>query len=136
MNFTAKNIHDLPKIASEIIQNATHKIFILKGTMGVGKTTLSKELIKQLGVHDNIQSPTFSIVNEYRTKKGNTIYHFDFYRIKHEEEVLDLGYEEYFYSDSYCFIEWAEKIPSLIPQNFHQINLNLNSDKYREITFE
>ncbi len=136
MVFIAKDIHDLPKIASEIIQNATYKLFLLKGDIGIGKTTLSKELIKQLGVYDEVQSPTFSIVNEYQTQKDTIIYHFDFYRIKNEEEVLDMGYEEYFYSDSYCFIEWAEKIPSLIPKSFHQISLNLTSDQYREIIFD
>lgn len=136
MNFIAKSIEDLPKIASEIIQNATHKIFVLRGEMGAGKTTLSKELIKQLGSQDEVQSPTFSIVNEYKTSKGQTVYHFDFYRIKNEEEALDMGYEDYFYNNDYCFIEWAEKIPSLIPENFHEISLNLDSDQYREITFK
>ncbi len=135
MKFIAKEVQDLPKIAHEIIQNAQHKIFILRGEMGVGKTTLSKELIKQLGSEDVVQSPTFSIVNEYQTTKGDRVYHFDFYRIKQEEEVLDMGYEDYFYDDSYCFIEWAEKIPSLIPENFHEISLNLDSQQFREITF-
>ncbi len=135
MNFVAKSTEDLPKIASEIIQNATYKIFILKGEMGAGKTTLSKELIKQLGSQDEVQSPTFSIVNEYRASNGQAIYHFDFYRIKNEEEALDMGYEDYFYNNSYCFIEWAEKIPSLIPEKFHEISLNLDLDQNREITF-
>ncbi|APD07902.1 tRNA threonylcarbamoyladenosine biosynthesis protein TsaE [Flavobacteriaceae bacterium UJ101] len=135
MNFVAKSTEDLSKIASEIIQNATYKIFILKGEMGVGKTTLSKELIKQLGSQDEVQSPTFSIVNEYRASNGQAIYHFDFYRIKNEEEALDMGYEDYFYNNSYCFIEWAEKIPSLIPEKFHEISLNLDLDQNREITF-
>ncbi|MFV0236985.1 MAG: tRNA (adenosine(37)-N6)-threonylcarbamoyltransferase complex ATPase subunit type 1 TsaE [Flavobacteriales bacterium] len=136
MNFTAKSIEDLPSIASKILKKATYKIFILKGDMGAGKTTLSKELIKLLGSQDEVQSPSFSIVNEYKTSREEPIYHFDFYRINNEEEVLDMGYEEYFYSPSYCFIEWAEKIPSLIPENFHQISLNLNSDQHREITFK
>ncbi len=136
MNFNISNINELPAVASKIIKNATHKIFILKGEMGVGKTTLSKELIKQLGSNDNVQSPTFSIVNEYQTLDGQNIYHFDFYRIKNEEEVLDLGYEDYFYNNSYCFIEWAEKIPSLIPDDFHLIDLNLNLDQSRQLIFK
>lgn len=136
MKFIAKNLQDLPEIAKAIIEKSHHKIFILKGEMGVGKTTLSKELIKQLGSKDTVQSPTFSIVNEYITIKNERIYHFDFYRIKNEEEVLDMGYEDYFYDDSYCFIEWAEKIPSLIPENFHEIHLNLDLRNFREITFK
>ena len=136
MEFIAKNISDLPKIAQSIIEHAIHPIIILKGEMGVGKTTLTKELIKQVGSSDQVQSPTFSIVNEYHTQDGKPIYHFDFYRIQNEEEVLDLGYEDYFYSNSFCFIEWAEKIPSLIPDQFHQISLNLDSDHHRKIIFQ
>ncbi len=83
--------------------------------MGAGKTTLIKQLIKQLGVTDNVSSPTFSLVNEYQNNKGKSIFHFDFYRIKDEVEALDIGIEEYFDTDAYCFIEWSEMIAGLLP---------------------
>jgi len=102
--------------------------------MGVGKTTLIKELIKQLGSLDNVSSPTFSLVNEYDSRKGEKIYHFDFYRIKSEEEALDMGIEDYLYSDIWCFIEWPEKVKNLLPLNAVEIHLTLNEDGTRNIT--
>ena len=91
------------------------RIFAFYGPMGVGKTTFIKALCKQLGSQDIVSSPTFSIINQYLTRSGKNIFHFDFYRIKDLVEVYNLGYEDYFFSGSYCFIEWPEKIESLLP---------------------
>ena len=106
---------DLNQIAKEIIRNSKHKILLFHGDMGVGKTTLIKEICKILGTDDLINSPTFSIVNEYITNTNEIIYHFDFYRIKNEEEALNLGIEDYFYSNAWCLIEWPSVIQNLVP---------------------
>ena len=102
--------------------------------MGVGKTTIINAICKELGTTENVSSPTFSLVNEYRA--GDlTIYHFDFYRINDLSEVFDLGYEEYFYSKNYCFIEWPEKIETLLPPNYVEVQISLihNSENQRNI---
>ena len=91
------------------------KIIAFYGEMGAGKTTLIKEICKQIGVSDNVSSPTFAIVNEYRITSGEAVYHFDFYRIRNLQEAIDIGIEEYFNSGSYCLIEWPEKIAKLLP---------------------
>ena len=117
MGFTliSDTLEELPLIAKEILEYASpHKKFLFYAEMGVGKTTLIKELSLQLGVEDVVSSPTFSIVNEYTSKSNGKIYHFDFYRLEDEKEAFDFGYEEYFYGDEYCFIEWPDKIPSII----------------------
>lgn len=100
--------------------------------MGAGKTTLIKSLCESLGTTEPVTSPTFSIVNEYTGTKSR-IYHFDFYRLKNQTEALDLGYEEYFYSDAYCFIEWPEKIPDLLPAQYININIKALDDNSRQI---
>ena len=100
--------------------------------MGVGKTTLIKELVKQLGVTDTTSSPTFSLVNEYQGS-NSTVFHFDFYRIQTEEEVYDIGIEDYFYQNAWCLIEWPNKIPNLIPKDAIVIHLNENIDGSRSI---
>ena len=101
--------------------------------MGVGKTTLIKELCKQLKVLDNISSPTFSLVNEYQTASQEVIYHFDFYRIDDEEEALDMGIEDYLESGNWCFIEWPENIENLLPLDAVEIHLSLLEDNQRNI---
>ena len=119
-------IEDLGIIAKKVIEEAkTKTIWIFEGEMGAGKTTLIKAICKELGVMSHVQSPTFSIVNEYLTNEGETIYHFDFYRLKKEEEALDFGIEEYFDSGNICLLEWAEKIESLLPENCFKINITL-----------
>ena len=122
MKLTSGNINDLETVANAIIQNTyNRKIILLNGEMGVGKTTLVKEIAKLLGVEENVSSPTFSIVNEYH---GNeVIFHFDFYRLKNEQEAYDMGYENYFYSNHYCFIEWPEKITNLLPEKLLRIHI-------------
>ncbi|MCB0496067.1 MAG: tRNA (adenosine(37)-N6)-threonylcarbamoyltransferase complex ATPase subunit type 1 TsaE [Cyclobacteriaceae bacterium] len=117
LQLTCERKAELPDIAQKILGFADNiKVLIFAGELGAGKTTLIKELCIQLGVGDAIASPTFSIVNEYKDVTGNSVYHFDFYRIKNEEEAVDIGVEEYFYSGDYCFIEWPEKIERLLPE--------------------
>lgn len=132
MTYTLSN---LPQAAKYILENCHHKILLFYGEMGVGKTTLIKELAKQLGHTDLVSSPTFSLVNEYGNKNGK-LYHFDFYRIENEEEALSIGIEEYLYSDEWCFIEWPEKIKNLLPSVCHQIILSKENDNdTRRIVF-
>ena len=127
------SLQDLPKIASEIISSAKNKTLLFYGQMGVGKTTLIKELCKSLGVLDNISSPTFSLVNEYQTAKNDKVYHFDFYRIEDEEEAYDIGIEDYFDSKNWCFVEWPENIENLLPLDAVEIHLSLLDDEQRNI---
>jgi len=129
-NYTLKQ---LPQIAQQIIEESSKKTLLFYGSMGVGKTTLIKEIVKQLGVDDMVSSPTFSLVNEYQSSNGETIYHFDFYRIHSEEEALDIGIEDYFYNNDWCFIEWPEKVKNLLPLNAVEIYLSLNNDETRNI---
>ncbi len=109
------------------------RIFLLYGPMGAGKTTFVKHLCTQLKVKDSTSSPTFSIVNEYESPTG-PIYHFDFYRIKDEQEAFDFGYEEYFYSGAYCFVEWPEKIPNLLPEEAKEIHISIIDATTRKIS--
>jgi tRNA threonylcarbamoyladenosine biosynthesis protein TsaE len=112
------SLHELSRAANQFLtQTKGHKKFAFYGAMGSGKTTLIKAICKRLGAIDTVTSPTFSLVNEYRTTDGESLYHFDLYRINAVEELFDLGYEEYFFGDSYLFIEWAEKAESLIPDS-------------------
>ncbi len=135
MKFKVTNEVELTEIAPEIIAFfGEKKVILFRGEMGVGKTTLIKVLGKALGVSDNMSSPTFSIVNEYETNDNSTVYHFDFYRLNTEEEALDFGYEDYFYSGNFCFIEWPEKIPNLLPSQIVQVNMELDLDNNRQIT--
>ena len=132
MEIICKNLNELPQVAQESINYfGKDKIVLFYGEMGAGKTTLIKEICKAYGVKDNITSPTFSIVNEYHTSTGEIIYHFDFYRIKNEDEALDMGYEEYFFSGHRCLIEWPEKINNLLPANTIKVEVKVkNSDRY------
>ena len=126
----SENLIRLPYIAKKIIDYTSHhKIFAFYGNMGVGKTTLIKELSLQLGVVDLVSSPTFSIVNEYTTLRGYKIYHFDFYRLKNEEEVFDLGFEQYFNGNDYCFIEWPDKLPDLVNEKMVVVRIDLDQNK-------
>lgn len=128
--YKSSSINDLPSIAKSIITDfGSEKIFLFYGSMGAGKTTLIKSLVNELGIVDVANSPTFAIVNEYLSEKKGTIYHFDFYRLEDEMEALDMGYEDYFYSNSYCFVEWPEKIPNLIPENVVEINIKATIDE-------
>jgi tRNA threonylcarbamoyladenosine biosynthesis protein TsaE len=111
-----------------------NKVFAMFGPMGVGKTTFVKAVCEILGVEDTITSPTFSIVNEYRTNTGDQIFHFDFYRIRKVEEVYDMGYEDYVYSGAVCFLEWPELIEELLPEDAVRVTLSEEEDGTRTIT--
>ena len=128
------SIEQLAEVAQQILDQNPNKVILFNGEMGVGKTTLIKQLCKTLGVNDATSSPTFSIVNEYQTNNNQTVYHFDFYRLNKETEALDMGVDDYLYSGNWCFIEWAEKIPSLIPEAHSVINISLLPDGNRFLT--
>ena len=124
----------LDKAAQEIVKSSgDENIWIFYGEMGAGKTTLIKAIARQLNVEDNVHSPTFSIVNEYRNFSDEVFYHFDFYRIEKETEAMDIGVEEYFDSGDLCFIEWPEKIASLLPKKYLRIDISITSNTSREI---
>lgn len=110
------SLEEIQNVAKKILAIANlKKVITFEASMGAGKTTLIKALVKELNVTDNSSSPTFSIVNEYRTAELEPIYHFDLYRLNNEIEGYDMGLDEYFYSGNWCFIEWPEKTPNLIP---------------------
>ncbi|MDM1550760.1 tRNA (adenosine(37)-N6)-threonylcarbamoyltransferase complex ATPase subunit type 1 TsaE [Empedobacter falsenii] len=133
MEFIINNLDELPEVAQKIIDQLQHKLITFEGEMGAGKTTFIKEFVKALGTNDEVSSPTFSIVNEYETDKGK-VYHFDFYRLNHEDEALDFGIEEYLYSNQYCLMEWPNKIANFIPDEHHTITLE-NIDGVRHLNF-
>lgn len=132
---TFSSVADLPKIANWLLDIASeYDIWLFKGEMGVGKTTLIKVLCKQLEVQGEVTSPTYSIVNEYIIDRNRKVYHFDFYRINAEEEAYDIGTDEYLDSGNLCLIEWPTKIPTLIPSKYVEIELTLGENNTRIIS--
>lgn len=124
---------ELPDVAAQLLTAAgDRRVFLFFGAMGAGKTTLIKALCTQLGVTEATSSPTFAIVNEYAAPQ-RSVYHFDFYRIKSEQEAFDLGYEDYFYSGQYCFVEWPEKIVGLLPTDAVSVQISVLPDGSRQI---
>lgn len=133
--YIAEQLADLPAIAKKVIATLENKhVWCFDGEMGAGKTTFIQAICKELGVESAVQSPTFSIVNEYLTSDNQTIYHFDCYRLKSVNEALDIGIEEYLYSGNYCFIEWAERITPLLPDGTAVIKIQEIEDEKRKIT--
>jgi len=129
-----KNPDQLQKTAKKFLEQYPFPgIFAFYGEMGAGKTTFIKALCRELKVQDTVTSPSFALVNEYRTEDGKMIFHFDFFRIKSIREVFDLGYEEYFFGASYCFIEWPEKITELLPETVVDVKIKILPDGSREI---
>ena len=128
-------INQLKEVSVNVKKNINTNIVLISGEMGVGKTTLIKEIFLSLNVIDNVSSPTFSIVNEYNAN-GSTVFHFDFYRIENEYEALDIGVEDYMSQNNWCFLEWAEKIPNLIPNNVNYINFKESEDDTRTIEID
>lgn len=129
-----KGLEEYPAAAQKFIAAmGEHRIFAFYGSMGTGKTTLIKSICEAMGVEDSINSPTFAIVNEYESGKQEIIYHFDFYRIKSLTEVYNMGYEEYLYSDAYCFIEWPELIEELLPEEAVKVHITEESDGSRRV---
>lgn len=128
---------ELPAAARRFIEAmGEHTLFAFYGKMGAGKTTFIKALCEALGVEDPVTSPTFALVNEYRSATtGELIYHFDFYRIEKLEEVYDMGYEDYFYSGALCFIEWPELVEDLLPGDAVRVDIVEEADGSRRLTF-
>jgi tRNA threonylcarbamoyladenosine biosynthesis protein TsaE len=127
---TINNLSELSSAAKQLLELCKDKkIFAFSGQMGAGKTTFIKAVCENLGVADTISSPTFSLVNEYLSSKGEKIYHFDFYRINDINEAYDMGFEEYVYSKAYCFIEWPEKIDGLLPNDCVKVNIVIEGEK-------
>ena len=127
-SWRCKSEKELLAIAHELFHFFPNiKKFAFYGEMGVGKTTFSKALCEALQVQDVVSSPTFSIVNEYLSEQNGIIFHFDFYRLRDEQEAFDMGYEDYFYSDAYCLVEWPEKIESLFPSSFAKIHIQVEN---------
>ena len=127
------SLENLPYIASQVIEKASNKVLLFHGEMGSGKTTLIKEICKQLKVEDAISSPTFSLVNEYHSETGEKIYHFDFYRIEDENEAYDIGFEDYLDSNNWCFIEWPENVENLLPLDAVEIKISIVDNQQRNI---
>ena len=127
------SLDQIQEVAEQILASNPKKIILFNGDMGVGKTTLIKQLCKSLGVESATSSPTFSLVNEYSTSNNQIVYHFDFYRLNKETEALDMGVDDYLYSGNWCFIEWSEKIASLLPEETSTITIELLSDGKREL---
>ena len=138
MEINIKDIAQINEAAQTFVEHiGNHRVFAFYGSMGAGKTTFIKAVCEALGVEDVITSPTFAIVNEYTSlTTGDTIFHFDFYRIKKLEEVYDMGYEEYFYSGGLCFIEWPELVEGLLPEDALKVNITTNDDGSRTIKME
>ncbi|MBN3518390.1 tRNA (adenosine(37)-N6)-threonylcarbamoyltransferase complex ATPase subunit type 1 TsaE [Algoriphagus lutimaris] len=127
----------ISKAAEKVIEIAgSEKVWVFKGEMGAGKTTFIKALAEQFHIPDQISSPTFGIVNEYQNDRGEEFYHFDFYRLDDPTEALDIGIEEYFYSQNYCWLEWAEKVADFLPDQYFLIKLEILSDSERKLTLQ
>ena len=136
MEIKINSLEQIHEAAQEFVAAmGDHTVFAFYGQMGAGKTTFVKAVCECLGVEDVINSPTFAIVNEYRSGSGELIYHFDFYRIKKLEEVYDMGYEDYFYSGALCFIEWPELIEELLPADAVKVSIVQAEDGSRTVSF-
>lgn len=131
------SIEEINAVAKKIrLAAAEEKVWIFQGQMGAGKTTLIKAIAYDFGVIDQVSSPTFGLVNHYNNEKGSTFYHFDFYRLEKPEEALDIGIEEYFYSNHVCWIEWAEKVYPYLPDEYFLISLEATGKTQRKVTLE
>ncbi|MFT6997538.1 MAG: tRNA threonylcarbamoyladenosine biosynthesis protein TsaE [Cryomorphaceae bacterium] len=134
--YIARSLEDLASISDKLIMEAgEHRLFAFYGEMGAGKTTLINSILEVLGVKGGGSSPTFSIVNEYEGRSGESIYHFDFYRIVNLEDVYDIGYEDYFFSANYCFIEWPERVEELLPSDVVKVQIRVEGE-HREILLD
>ena len=139
MEIRISNLDNIREAARQFIDNiGDHRVFAFYGKMGAGKTTFIKAICEELGVEDIITSPTFAIVNEYTSHASlltphDSIFHFDFYRIKKLEEVYDMGFEDYFYSGSLCFIEWPELIEEVLPEDAVKVTIEENADGTRSV---
>lgn len=132
-----ESLSELPKVAEAVLGELRGRSVVLfRGPMGAGKTTLISRIAAALGAEDTVTSPTFALVNQYEGEGGRRIYHFDFYRINNVEEALDLGYEEYFYSEELCLVEWPEKIEPLLPEDAMTVTITVGEDERRIFTID
>lgn len=137
IEINVNGLGDLPETAEEIIGALDGRnVIAFFGAMGAGKTTLIREICALVGSEDVVTSPTFALVNRYESGKGFPIYHFDFYRIERPEEAFDMGYEEYFYSDGLCLVEWSEKIEELLPDDVMRVEIEVLSPTKRRIVID
>lgn len=135
MQIKINSTEELKQVANQLLAFANgQKFFIFEGDMAAGKTTFIKSLCEALGVEDVVSSPTFSIVNEYESNNG-LVYHFDFYRLKSQQEAYDIGYEEYFYSGNYCLLEWPSKVEDLLPEEYIKVQITVTGNQQRLFEF-
>ncbi len=131
---TAASVEELPAVARWIVERSGPGVILFKGEMGAGKTTLIKAICRELGVEDEVSSPTYSLVNEYLSEKYGPVYHFDLYRIEDEMEAMDIGIEEYLDSGNFCLLEWPEKICNLLPDDCAEVYIQVTeSGRYFEL---
>ena len=132
---TCRGLDELPTVAQRIIEAAQDtRVWLFYGEMGAGKTTLIKALCHEWEVEDAVSSPTFALVNEYQRANGELLYHFDFYRIEDEAEAVEIGVDEYFYSQRHCLVEWPAKIRNLLPETYLRIDFQVNEDQSRTLS--
>jgi len=135
IEYTIDNIDEtVDEIIGFFNENKPTKVVAFYGEMGSGKTTIIKQICLKLGVNDEVTSPTFAIINEYRTLSSEFVYHFDFYRLENIQEAIDIAVEDYFYSNNYCFLEWPEIVEPILPSNIIQIKITEINEKTRKIT--
>jgi len=133
---TISSLQELDNAAARFLELAGgNTVIAFSGELGAGKTTFIQAICRNLGIEVEVNSPTFSLVNEYFTPEGNSIFHFDLYRIETPEELFDMGYEEYFYSGSLCLIEWPEKAKKLIPENALWVKIEIGENEARQLQF-
>lgn len=131
----AATVKALGPVASKLLNTFPgSRVFAFYGRMGAGKTTFIQAICHSLGITDIVTSPTFALINEYNPASGEPVYHFDFYRIKNPEEVFDMGYEDYLFGDSYCLVEWPEKIEHLLPPGYVRVHIDVEENENRKIT--
>ncbi|MCW2118372.1 tRNA (adenosine(37)-N6)-threonylcarbamoyltransferase complex ATPase subunit type 1 TsaE [Flavobacterium sp. 7A] len=130
------SLEEITSVAEKVVAQNPERVILFHGDMGAGKTTFIKALTNKLGVKGATSSPTFSLVNEYEASENQLIYHFDFYRLKNETEAMDMGVDEYLYSGHWCFIEWAENIPNLIPEKHSVITIKTLADGKRVLELQ
>ena len=134
---TIHSLRELPSAAKQFIQiTQGSRKYAIYGKMGVGKTTFIKAVCLELGANDVVSSPSFAIINVYQTLSGTSIYHFDLYRIRDKKELFDLGYEDYFYSDAYIFVEWPENAEEILPEDMIRVKITESDDGTRIITLQ